>query len=163
MSTQQEYKLELVDLLFLRCIDGTKDIRAIKNEMTQLLSYEISHETLWKAIDSLSDIGILQSELAPPSGGQLTSRRGFLAKVAGSIAIGTAITSTPVFAQSQQDPKNAEEKQKEEAVKNQQSGGGDPVSVSSPATLSLLAIGAASIAILKLRNKKNKDDSEPED
>lgn len=166
MATQQEYKLELADALLLKCIDGSKDVRAIKNEISQLLSYEVSDEIVWKAIDVLSDIGILQTELAPPSGGQLTSRRGFLAKVAGTLAIGTAMASSPAFAQ-----QSAEEKQKRAAAEQQQKAdqraaeqnAKNPVTVNSPATLSLLAIGAASMALINLRNKKNKGNNESDD
>lgn len=162
-ASQQEYKLELVDALLLKCIDGSKDVYAIKNDISQLLSYEISDEMVWKAIDILSDIGILQSELAPPSGGQLTSRRGFLAKVAGTIAIGTAMTAAPAFAQSEEAQKKAVEQQSKDDRKAAEQNAKSPVALNSPATLSLLAIGAASMALINLRNKKNKSNNQSDD
>ncbi|MBU2881794.1 hypothetical protein KO525_01590 [Psychrosphaera sp. B3R10] len=97
-STQQKYKLELADTLFLRCIDGKKDIDSIKAEITELLDFEISSELVWKALDALSDIGILESRLAPPSGGQVASRRGFLTKVAATLAFGSVVGTGQVFA-----------------------------------------------------------------
>jgi len=162
-ASQQEYKLELADALLLKCIDGNKDVHAIKNEISELLSYEISDEIVWKAIDVLSDIGILQSDLAPPSGGQLTSRRGFLAKVAGTLALGTALSSAPAFAQSEEAQKKAVEQQRKDDQRAAEQNAKNPVAVNSPATLSLLAIGAASMALINLRNKKIKGNKESGD
>lgn len=107
-STQQKYKLELADTLFLRCIDGKKDIDSIKAEITELLDFEISSELVWKALDALSDIGILESRLAPPSGGQVASRRGFLTKVAATLAFGSVVGSGEVFAYEQSEQSSKE-------------------------------------------------------
>ncbi|MDC2888191.1 hypothetical protein [Psychrosphaera algicola] len=68
---------------------------------------------MWKALDALSDIGILESRLAPPSGGQVASRRGFLTKVAATLAFGSVVGSGHVFAyeQSEQSSKESSAKQ----------------------------------------------------
>lgn len=119
-DTQEEYKLELADTLFLRCIDGEKDIDSIKTEISELLDFEISSELVWKALDALSDIGILESRLAPPSGGQVTSRRGFLTKVAASLAFGSVIGTGQVFAYEQSEQASKESSAKSGASTSEQ-------------------------------------------
>lgn len=114
-----EYRIDTSDALFLRCIDGNKDIHEIRDELSELLCYEVTYESIFKALDTLSDIGILEQRLAPPASGQVTSRRGFLkAMSATAAATSAAIVPQVSFGQSEQDVKAAEQQTKLSAEQN---------------------------------------------
>lgn len=196
-SNDAEYRLETLDILFVRCIDGKKTISEIHDELVALLDYEIAYESIWKAFDNLSDIGILKKRLSPPAGGQITSRRNFFRTFGAPVAATTAaMASSASFAQSEQESKLAFESnaknQAQESVQKAQAeqngklaaesqaksaanelsnkemnvkaggGGGTPpvASVPEPQIVSLLGLGVASLALLRLRAGKVTSDEE---
>ena len=125
VKTGNKVRLESTESMVLKCIDGVKSLNEIKQEVSALLPYEIGEESVFRALDRLSDIGILKKRLLPPVGGQVSSRRQFLAKAAGTLALGAAAVSPVAFAgnsalQQEERAKRAKEKDQKKATKELQ-------------------------------------------
>ncbi len=121
-----EFVIGALDILFLRCIDGNRSVAAIRQELADLLDYDLPMEDLWKAFDRLSDIGVLNNRLCPPAGGQQTSRRKFLSKLTVFTATTSVLASNLATAQSsseQAEKIQAEQSQKQQAEQNQKNPG----------------------------------------
>jgi len=118
-----EFVIGALDILFLRCIDGNRSVVTIRQELAELLDYDLPMEDLWKAFDRLSDIGVLSNRLCPPAGGQQTSRRRFLSKLTAFTATASVLASNLATAQSSSEQTvkiQAEQNQKQQARQAEQ-------------------------------------------
>lgn len=80
-------RVDIIDTVFLRCIDGKQTITEIHQSMQKVLTTDIPKYLLWRALDVLSDIGLLELKGMALGGGQKISRRGFLKGISATPAI----------------------------------------------------------------------------
>ena len=112
--TGNKAQLDLIETTVVKCINGHRSIEEVIQKVKSLVPGDINDETIFKALDRLSDIGILNARAVPPSGGQVSTRRQFISKVVSAIAFGSLGASTLAMAD------NSEQAQEERAKKAQE-------------------------------------------
>ena len=53
-------RFDIIDTVFLRCIDGKQTITEIHQSMQKVVTTDIPKYLLWRALGVLSDIGLLE-------------------------------------------------------------------------------------------------------
>ena len=100
---QHTHTLHPLAALVWKHADGRTSVSELTAMAREQVGPDITDETIWSAIDSLTEANLLEGRLAPPSGAQRVGRRDLIRRVAvGSMAaaaIGAVMAPSAVSAQ----------------------------------------------------------------
>lgn len=101
-----------LDALVLEAADGTNDMNALVALVRREIDPEATRETVFAALDRLADAGLLEGRVAPPAGGNRTTRRDMMRFVGATAAYAVMVPAGAALAQTADIARTGEEHSK---------------------------------------------------
>lgn len=108
-----EIQLHGLDAMVLAAANGSNDLATILDLVRRDLDPSATREMVFASLDRLSDAGLMASRIAPPAGGNATTRRDMLRLVGAAAACAVMTPAGSAFAQASDILRAGEEHRKD--------------------------------------------------